>query len=638
MKASKFINGTLSGLLLAVTLLLAPEVTGQQTETEREFSVKSPFHNQLFFNRFLINPTFSLVRENKSYLNILHRNQYASFEDNIQNYYLGFSNRLNERTALGIGIYGQWEGVVQEFGFNANYARAIKLGDNSKLTFGTNITYVSQGLDQSRIITPETDPTLQDAGKESKIAVQPGIALTLGRFDLAFYGKELIKYNQTSNELITGFETANLQTALQYTQPLNATSGLFEDGRIMPMVQVGQGPEDRIAYIASLLVDLPHYGWLQSTYDATYGLSMGLGFNLSQTMSLGYLMEKDVTNTGSNLGWNHEISLAYTFRDEEESLKDYANLSQDKRIDDIIRNYEEQISQLRAEVEADRLASTQGTVAKNSGSNPEGLADLDATAKASTTTNTNPALTDELREGWQAAHNNKEDSRVARSGKRKAKTKLADADVAALKEDALNSYSLAFENRLILDELILRQDSIEAARTAQFEKRFETLVRTIRNEKCNGQTACPESKTQTPEERLPAGGARTAIAAVPTQKAPVNTQKTPNLKRDFKEVPIRSKNRSDIVGVSSGYYIIANVYSNKTYLNAFVKSLKEKGLNPKQFYNTENGLYYVYLADFNTKEDADLAHNSNLSGKYAEEKWIMEVYNPVATAKVDFLD
>lgn len=118
-------------------------------ETSSNVSSNSAYHNQLFFNRFLINPTFSLVRENKSYLNILHRNQYATFEDNSQNYFLGFSNRLNDNTALGIGIYSQWSGVIQEFGFNANYATSVQLGQKSKLTFGTNITYFNEGLDKT---------------------------------------------------------------------------------------------------------------------------------------------------------------------------------------------------------------------------------------------------------------------------------------------------------------------------------------------------------------------------------------------------------------------------------------------------------------------------------------------------------
>ncbi|MDC6353925.1 MULTISPECIES: PorP/SprF family type IX secretion system membrane protein [unclassified Robiginitalea] len=554
MKVCNHFDIKTAAVLLFSLLCFGQSVRSQQTgEPEGDFKVKSPFHNQLFFNRFLINPTFSLVRENKSYLNILHRNQYATYEDNIQNYYLGFSNKLNERTALGIGVYGQWEGVVQEFGFNANYATAVRLGDKSKLTFGTNITYVSQGLARNRIVTPETDPTLEESTKESKISVQPGVALSVGRFDVALYGKDLIRYNQTTNELLTGFEARNLHGALQYTQPLGGASGLFENGRLMPLVQVGMDAEDRIAYIGSLLLDLPNYGWVQTTYDATYGLSMGLGFNLNQKLSLGYLMEKDLSDTGSNLGWNHELSLAYTFKDDEDNgeiFVDAGTMSKDKQIDAIVRNYEDQLLELRAARDADAVVSEQ---------------------------------------------------------------------------------SLAWENRMILDELMMRQDSIEEARTALFEQKFESLVRTIRNEIRN--------QDQTPERVVPPAGRRnitTAVAAAETRKPAAPEPYKPVAKRDFKELPIRAKNRSDIVGVSSGYYLIANVYKNKKYLNAFVKSLKEKGLDARQFYNTENGLYYVYLADFSSKGEADMAHHTDLSGKYQDEKWIMEVYNPVATAEVSF--
>ena len=100
-------------LLLVFYIVLYSQATYSQ-EVTSDLNTNSTYHNQLFFNRFLINPTFSLVRENKSYLNILHRNQYSAFEDNRQNYFLGFSNRLNDHTAVGIGIYSQSAGVVQE--------------------------------------------------------------------------------------------------------------------------------------------------------------------------------------------------------------------------------------------------------------------------------------------------------------------------------------------------------------------------------------------------------------------------------------------------------------------------------------------------------------------------------------------
>jgi type IX secretion system PorP/SprF family membrane protein len=537
---------TLGGVLgLSAILLSVQQARGQ--ETQPDFGIKSPFHNQLFFNRFLINPTFSLVRENKSYLNILHRNQYASFEDNIQNYYLGFSNKLNERTALGIGIYGQWEGVMQEFGFNANYATSVRLGEKTRLAFGTNVTYISHGLDRNRIVAPEADPTLLEAGKQSRIAIQPGVALSVGRFDLGLYATDFIQYNQTTNSLLTGFSTDNLKASLQYTHYLQARSGLFEGGRLMPLLQAGRNEQDRISYIGSLLLDLPSYGWFQTTYDDTYGMSMGIGFNLNQRLSLGYLMEKDLSEAGANLGWNHELSLAYTFKEETGTEDQFADTSTDGKIASIVRNYEEQILQLKQEL--------------TSGNTDAGAA-------------------------------------------------------------------LAYENRLILDELLWRQDSIERARNEIFERKFETLVRMIRSEIRQQDPADPITRPRINNNRV-----QTAVAdAAPA--LPRNTR--PVSREDFNDLPIRAKNRSDVVGVSSGYYLIANVYKNKKYLNAFVKSLEEKGLHAKQFYNSENGLYYVYLAGFDNKAAAKSAFATDLHGKYGDEKWIMEVYNPVATADVTY--
>jgi len=543
MKFCKHLAITVGGIFVLALVLCGQRAYGQ--ETQADFRIRSPFHNQLFFNRFLINPTFSLVRENKSYLNILHRNQYASFEDNIQNYYLGFSNKMNERTALGIGLYGQWEGVMQEFGFNANYATSVRLGSNTRLAFGTNVTYISQGLDRNRIVTPENDPTLLEAGKQSKIAIQPGTALSLGRFDIGVYARNLIEYNQTTNELVTGFNTQNLMASLQYTHYLQARSGFFAGGRIMPLLQLGQDTEDRFTYIGSLLLDLPEYGWFQTTYDDTFGLSMGLGFNLNKRLSIGYLMEKDLSEAGGNLGWNHELSLAYTFKEDNGSSEGYTTDSKDAQIDAIVRNYEEQILELRAQLSKE--PGTEGSVE-----------------------------------------------------------------------------ALAYENRLILDELMWRQDSIEKARNALFEKKFETLVRLVRNE-------IGEDPVQ--GRKVHQKHVQTAVASA-TPVPPKSSR--PITRKDFRELPIKAKNRSDIVGVSSGYYLIANVYKNKEYLNAFMKSLKQKGLNAKQFYNTENGLYYVYLADFNNKSAAKNAFVSNLQGQYQDEKWIMEVYNPVATAEVSY--
>ncbi len=578
MNAFSHITERKNYLIISICLLLGLSATyGQENLTE--ISVNATFHNQLFFNRFLINPTFSLVRENKSYINILHRNQYASFEDNAQNYYLGFSNKMNEHTALGIGIYGQWSGIMQEFGFNANYANSVRLGDKTSLTFGTNVSYMSGGLDQDRIVTPENDPTLLDTRRENRIGIHPGIALSVGQFDFGLYAKDLIEYNQTSNELITGFGTENLKASVQYSHLFAATAGLFENARMMPLVQVGQNTEGDFTYIGSILLDLPNYGWLQSTYDQTFGLSFGLGFNLSKQLSIGYLMEKNISDQSANLGWNHELSLAYTFK-EDLSTPDglFSSVdSKDAQIDRIVRNYEEQIAQLKKEQQEQK-------------------------------------------------------------GRKKDRTNTTvDKTAVALSTTQQQDHSLAMENRLILDELIWRQDSIEKARTAMYEKQFETIVRLMRNE--------IDVKTKDRFNRLTGVNYETATASIDnniyvpkkkvTQAAAEPSTKVP-ARKDFKEIPIRNQNRSDIIGVDSGYYLIVNVYSNKRYLKAFVNKLNNEGLNARQFYNRKNGLYYVYLADFPNKDDARLAMNSHLDGDYEDEKWILEIYEPVATAAVQY--
>lgn len=524
-------------LLLVLQLVWIQSVSGQEATTE--LGSKNTYHNQLYFNRFFINPTFSLVRENKSYLNILHRNQYTSFEDNRQNYFLGFSNKLNDHTALGIGVYSQWSGVFQEFGFNANYATSVKLGDKSKLTFGTNISYFTEGLDKNRVIVITDDSRLTEAKKESKMAIQPGITLSLGGFDFGLYAKDLLRYNQTTNVFLTNLSEKSVQASLQYTHIFNSQKGLFENARLMPLVQLGKNNDNNYTVVGSLLFDLPNYGWLQTNYDETYGMSLGMGFNLSKKLSLGYLLEKDIAQKETDLGWNHEVSLAYTFSKTEGS-EDWASSSEDQKIDRIIRNYEEQILQLTAEQN----------------------------------------LTPEQEE---------------------QKNKLA-----------INK--LAHENRMILDQLILRQDSIETARNNALEKRFEMIVRAVRTDIKNSIKSNFNSLST---------NQTSALASTATNTKSTEEEKYSN----FKELPIKMLKQSDIVGAQSGYYVIANVYKSKKYLNAFMDSLKEKGLDPKKFYNKENGLHYVYLADYNYKDDAKTAYVSNLNGKYQDEKWIMEVAN-----------
>ena len=587
-------------------------------EAISDLSTNTAYHNQLFFNRFLINPTFSLVRENKSYLNILHRNQYAAFEDNNQNYYLGFSNKFNEHTALGIGVYSQRIGVIQEFGFNANYATSVQLGSKSKLTFGTNVTYYSLGLDKNRVVATENDPQILEAKLENKIAIQPGITFSYGKFDVGIYAEDLLRYSQTTNEFLTSFNTKTVKASLQYTHAFMANSGLFSNARLMPLVQLGQNEDGSLAYVGSVLLELPKYGWFQSTLDDTYGMSIGIGFNLSKKLSLGYLVEKNILDQNAAFGWNHELSLAYTFKNQSSAIGGYVVKSEENRIDEIVQNYEEQLAQLKENQNKDKknqidelIKKYEAQIAKLTNDQSKSKGD---TKKSSGSKNKNLKNTPE--------------------------TTLV-AYTIPQEED---SNSLAYQNRLILDELILRQDSIENARNSQFEKKFEMIVRILRSDVENSIKSNLQDFNN-PENTILAsnhGESNTAANNVEFKTAKsleINTSDELSVseRKEYIKLPIKIQNLSDI-GVQSGYYVIANVYKTKKYLNAFMNQLNEQGLNAKQFYNKKNGLYYVYLADFKAKEEAEVAYVSDLNGKYNDEKWIMQVDNPPATADLMYED
>lgn len=272
-----------------------------------------PFQNLLKFNRFLINPTFSTVREDKSYINFFHRSQSAYYENNSQNYFLSYSGRINDRTGLGLSLYNQTEGVVTNIGVLANYAYGVRLGVNSVFSFGVNIPYYRSNVDQSKIVTGEEDPFLDGLNESSILAFQPGMNLAMGKFDIGVFAENLVDFNLKTGKSLTAFNEKTFSGHLQYTHGLNSKDGVFENGRLLPLARVRLRGQENVEYGGGIILDLPKIGWLQGGYDSFYGVSAGTGFNLSRRLSLGYNFEKGLSNGYENFGVTHELSVALSF-------------------------------------------------------------------------------------------------------------------------------------------------------------------------------------------------------------------------------------------------------------------------------------------------------------------------------------
>ena len=549
-------------LLLTLILLLA--FSGLRAQEDDPFvAYNVPSQNLLKFNRFLINPTFSTVREDKSYINLFHRNQSVSFDDNNQVYFLSYSGRVGDRSGVGLSLFTNREGLFNNFGVHTNYAYGIRLSEKSNFTFGANFSYYQSAFNQDRANTVDVDPFLNTLESSSLITFQPGFNISFGSFDIGGYAENLFDYNLKTSESVTDFSEKTYSGHLQYTHQFKNAAGLLEHGRLMPLARVRKTGQENVSLGGNLILDLPKLGWIQAGYDDFYGASAGLGFNLNKSLSIGYTVEKGLSSNFENFGVSHEVSLAYSFT---------PNLTEDRVM--LEEDYED-------------------------------LAQADSI----------PQETLSLTE---------KDLEIQR-----LKDKLA-------------------ENDAILDELLLRQDSIESTRQRDLERRFETVMKMVKRE-TKGEMPQLEEKakevylanmdsidviSKRPVQPVSNHGLSNTTAAKKVIR--LNDSKTTrvaensSIKRDKTKRSSRKTigrfRQFNIPNVESGHYLIANVFKNQNNVTAFIDKLQAQGIDADYFENPKNGLNYVYLKGFSNKKEAVEAYHTQLNGAYQGDAWVMNVH------------
>lgn len=573
----------------ALACLLSSNSIAQDSNPYVSYDV--PFQNLLKFNRFLINPTFSAVREDKSYVNLFHRSQGADFDNNNQNYFLSYSGRLNERVGLGVSLYNQQEGVISNLGIMANYSHGIQLGQKSNLSFGVNIPYYVSSFDPDRAVALEDDPLLNDATQNSIISFQPGLNLSLGKFDFGVFAQNLVDYNIKTGKSLSEFNEKTFSGHVQFAHEFKNGAGVFQDGRLLPLARARFEADQDPIFGGGLILDLPKLGWIQGGYDQFYGASAGTGFNLNRRLSFGYNFEKNVNRNLSHLGVTHEISIAFSF------------------VPTLSKN-------TLASTDDEERKPIEGTF----------VADIKKHKKEK---------------------KNKLNAQTALRPTNKEDLAFWEAQVKELKEQQADNYA-------IINELIFKMDSLEKNRQRDLENRFEMVMRMVER-KTNGERPDIEAQAQkiylanTEDlDSLSKTIENTTLAVNTTlpQKASIaeNTTKPkqePKSKGTFTGGAFRPIEKFiNLDGVGKGHYIVANVFKNERYLKSFMADLKKRGLDAKYFKNPDNGLNYVYLARYDENELAFAAYRSQMKGKYTDDLWIMHVDNPRYSnwADTKFLD
>ncbi|WP_445733776.1 PorP/SprF family type IX secretion system membrane protein [Mariniflexile sp.] len=269
-----------------------------------------PVRNSLKFNKYVVNPTFSFVREQNKYITFTNKREWVQFENPPQAYLFSYSGRYNENTGVGLGLFQQNYGVLTTFGGVLNYAYNVVLDRDSNLTFGMNLGVYKSGINQGNVITNFPDPSLDNIPSNTMVTVNPGINYGTTFLDFGVSLNNVVLYNLSTSTLIEENPKQSAQAHAMYTGYLDSR-GFFDKSKFSGLIRSEFSKEQTIVS-GVMMLSIPKGMWAQAGYNTFYGLSAGIGFNLTNNIAIEYNYEKAMGDF-STFGNSHEFTLAYKF-------------------------------------------------------------------------------------------------------------------------------------------------------------------------------------------------------------------------------------------------------------------------------------------------------------------------------------
>ncbi|MCX7547300.1 PorP/SprF family type IX secretion system membrane protein [Xanthomarina sp. F1114] len=296
--------------LLLIIVLFFCSIQFSFSQEDGVVSLAIPVRSSLKFNRYIINPTFSFVREQNTYINITNKREWGQFDDAPQTYLINYSGRFKENIGVGVGLFQQNHGVLTTFGGLVNLAYNAQLQTDSNLTFGLNIGFYKSSINDGKVVVNQPDPSLDNIPNNMVLSVSPGINYGLVFFDFGLSVNNLVQYNFKSSELLKKDPQQSIQAHLMYTGYMSSR-GFFDESKFSALVK-SEFEKDQTIFSGIAMLMVPKGIWAQAGYNSVYGFTGGLGINITKQIAVEYNYEKAVGDL-STFGASHEFTLAYKF-------------------------------------------------------------------------------------------------------------------------------------------------------------------------------------------------------------------------------------------------------------------------------------------------------------------------------------
>src|SRR5690606_24161924 len=273
--------------LLYMILFLSIAQLSHSQEENGVVALALPVRNSLKFNKYVINPTFSFVREQHKYITFTNKREWMSFENAPQTYLFSYSGRFNENSGIGVGLFQQNYGVMTTFGGVVNYAYNVVLDRDSNLTFGINLGAYQSGINEGNVVTNfPKDPSLENIPSNTVITVNPGINYGLAFFDFGVSLNNLAAYNFTTSNLIEDNPEQSVQAHVMYTGYVNSR-GFFDETKFSGLVR-SEFKQDQTVLSGYAMFTVAQGSWARAVYSTLCGHSDGVGFNITSHIAVEY--------------------------------------------------------------------------------------------------------------------------------------------------------------------------------------------------------------------------------------------------------------------------------------------------------------------------------------------------------------
>lgn len=617
-------------------LLIVVVFENSQAQDGPVLTFNVPTQNTLQFNRFLINPTFSIVRENENYITLYHRNQWIQFNDSPELYMLSYAGKFNEKAGAGIGLYQQNLGIITSFGGIANYAYQLQLAENIKLAVGFNLAYYSTGVNSNRAVGNEPDPAILELSNNSILTLKPGFNVTWGSFDVGVYAENLVDYDFKSSQMVKEYSNKTFSAHAMYHHDMESRKGMFENGYFRLMTRGKINATEDFTLGGSVLVNFPYLGWVQTGIDDYYGISIGAGAHLTHRLSLGYTYERVINEGAVNFGPTHEITLSFrlssTTNKKTTRVFDYT-----KGPIDVASNKTEKEEELEEE---DEVLVEEPKKKPSKKTNTKLTAETDALAvsKAIEVEKMRMTLDDsnmkylEMIVKEDSIQKIKADDFDNRLNNMMAY--IARVEKTAQTKEECNCDETE-ETTVVTETTTTVKKGGKTTQTQETKSDISTLLSGMKSASQVDEIKLSNTKNSNANEEkvdinsklsgMKSGSNKETVSNKPSFTLNDDEIKEYYSKLTTKKRDTAKKNYLEIANQEPGFYVIANVFPEPVSADNFISQLRKQGIKANYFTNPKNNFRYVYLRKYNSWNDALISYYTNVDNTYFDTIWIMNI-------------